>query len=131
MADQNKNVIVADNDYFLARVLERRLAAAGFTVAIVRDPEELTNAKKTASDVILLELASLGFKAADIVSGIVLDMRDKKTCVCILTRLDDESLQQQMSTIGVDMYLRKTEVTFDDIVARLRECCDKKGHKSA
>jgi len=126
MTNPNKNVIVADNDYFLAKVLEKRLADAGFRVAIMRDPDELSKVADPHPDVIILELASLGYKVADVVTSVVLDKRYSTTCICVLTRLDDEALQDQMTKIGVDMYLQKTEVSFDDIVARLRECCAKK-----
>ncbi|MBN2167845.1 MAG: response regulator [Actinobacteria bacterium] len=108
MAEDQKTVLVADDDRDLVTALSIRLRAAGYKVVGAYDGEETYNqAIKHNPDLIILDVrmpSGGGFFAIDQIKH-SLNLRDIP--VIFLTAFDDEDMKEQAKELGAEGYFRK------------------------
>lgn len=112
MTDDQKTILVADDDKDLVMALSIRLRAAGYTVISAHDGEEAFNlANQNKPDLIILDVrmpAGGGFSSIDRMKH---SLNTRNIPVIFLTAFDDEEMREEGRQLGAVGFFRKP---FDD-----------------
>jgi len=120
--EQNKTILLVEDDDSLASVYETRLQAEGFTTKRVANGEDaLAAALQVKPDLILLDVMMpkvSGFDVLDILRNTPETLNMK---IIMLTALSQESDRERAKSLGVDDYLVKSQVVIADVVERIKQ----------
>lgn len=124
-APPHLNVLLAEDDRSLARVITDGLREYDCTVEIVHDGREAVwKARATAYDVLVLDIMMPGLNGYDALKAI--RELDAQTPILMLTAKDGEWDQADAFELGADDYLTKP-FSFVVLVARLRALARRAG----
>jgi DNA-binding response OmpR family regulator len=119
--DQQKKILLVEDDDGLASVYQTRLEAEGFNIRRVPNGEDaLAAAMEYKPDLILLDAMMpkvSGFDVLDILRNTP-DTANMK--IIMLTALSQETDKQRAESLGVDEYLVKSQVVIADVVDRIK-----------
>jgi two-component system alkaline phosphatase synthesis response regulator PhoP len=120
MPDQQKTILLADDDTVICEMYRERMLAAGFNVVEAHDGEEAIDQAKTHHpDLILLDIMMPKINGLDALSELKRDEETKHTPVIILTALPSEAEKvKQITTDFVD-YVVKANTTPGDVVDKI------------
>lgn len=108
MAENEKLILVADDDKDLVMALAIRLRAAGYTVVTAHDGEGAFDlANKNKPDLIILDVrmpAGGGFSAIDRMKH---SLNTRNIPVIFLTAFDDEDMREEGRKLGAVGFFRK------------------------
>lgn len=112
MAEDERNILVADDDKDLVMALSIRLRAAGYRVLCAYDGEEAFQvAQENKPDLIILDIrmpAGGGFSSIDRMKH---SLSTRNIPVIFLTAFDDEKMREEAGRLGAVGFFRKP---FDD-----------------
>lgn len=121
MNDEQKKILLVEDDEGLANVYKARLEAEGFEVYHCNNGESaLSDAMKQKPHLILLDIMMpkiSGFDVLDILRNTP-EISDCK--IIMLTALNQDSDQKKAEDLGVDDYLVKSQVVIADVVDRVK-----------
>jgi DNA-binding response OmpR family regulator len=110
-------VLVAEDDTFLAKVHNKKLAKEGFEVRMAGNGEEaLSLARKEKPDIILLDLimpVKDGFQA---LAELKADPNLKDVKVIVLSNLSQEEDKERVLGMGAVEYVVKANISFRDVI---------------
>lgn len=119
--NQQKKVLLVEDDTNLAAVYKSRLELEGFEVTHVMNGEAaLSSTQATRPDLILLDAMMpkiSGFDVLDILRNTP-DIANVR--VIMLTALSQEKDKQRAEDLGVDEYLVKSQVVINDVIERVK-----------
>lgn len=119
--EQNKKILLVEDDDGLANVYQTRLEAEGFVVKRVPNGEDaLTVATEFRPDLILLDVMMpkvSGFDVLDILRNTPSTANIK---IIMLTALSQETDKEKATKLGADDYLVKSQVVIADVVERIK-----------
>lgn len=123
MSDQNqKTILLVEDDDNLAGVYETRLQAEGFKTKRVSNGENaLSTAIAVKPDLILLDVMMpkvSGFDVLDILRNTTETANMK---IIMLTALSQESDKERAQSLGVDEYLIKSQVVIADVIDTIKK----------
>jgi DNA-binding response OmpR family regulator len=126
MLQDNKKVLVAEDDVFLSQLLSTRLEKAGINVLKAFDGEEALNLiKKERPDLILLDIIlpkKSGFEVAEEVAS---NPMLRTIPIIITSNLGQDSDVERGIALGVVEYLVKAKINIEDLVAKVQVYLDK------
>ena len=121
MDNNNKRILLVEDDDALANVYQMRLEAEGFTVRRVANGEEaLAAALAFKPDLVLLDVMMPKVSGYDVLDILRNTPETANLKVIMLTALSQESDKQRAEALGVDDYLVKSQVVIADVVDRIR-----------
>lgn len=110
-------ILVVEDDRFLVKAIEAKLAASGFEVGVARDGEEATDfLKKKTPDLMLLDLIMPKKNGFEVLEDMNANPAWKKIPVIILSNLGQESDQKKGVELGAIDYVVKTKFSLQQIV---------------
>lgn len=119
--NQQKKVLLVEDDTNLAAVYKSRLELEGFEVTHVMNGEAaLSSTQAVRPDLILLDAMMpkiSGFDVLDILRNTP-DIANVR--VIMLTALSQEKDKQRAEDLGVDEYLVKSQVVINDVIDRVK-----------
>lgn len=124
MDNQNnqKKILLVEDDDALASVYQTRLQAEGFNVKRVPNGEDaLATTLEYKPDLILLDVMMpkvSGFDVLDILRNTPETVNIK---VVMLTALSQDSDKERAKSLGVDDYLVKSQVVIADVVDKIKQ----------
>lgn len=111
-----KKVLWIENDRLIGNILGKKLVASGFDVIRATDADSAFGAlERTVPDVIILDLLP-GMNGLDFLEKMRRDIRFRDTPVMIFTNVSDEAQKQRARSLGVEKFITKTTVSFDQVV---------------
>ena len=118
--NSRKIIVLADNDPFITRVYKTGLEEAGYNVIVAEDGEAALEEIRThRPDLILLELILPKLDGFMVLKTLKADAMTATIPVIILTSLSQESDENEARNSGAADFLVKSEVSLNDILARL------------
>lgn len=120
MAESQKRILVAEDERPIARALELKLSAAGYSVTTVFNGEDaILELSKNDFDLLLLDLIMPkvdGF-------GVLESMRSKKigVPVIVLSNLSQEEDLKRAKELGVKDYFVKSDNPISEIIDHVRK----------
>lgn len=119
--DNNKRILLVEDDDALANVYQMRLEAEGFTVRRVANGEEALGAALAFKpDLVLLDVMMPKVSGYDVLDILRNTPETANLKVIMLTALSQESDKQRAEALGVDDYMVKSQVVIADVVDRIR-----------
>jgi DNA-binding response OmpR family regulator len=117
---EKKNILLAEDDRFLAKIYGTKLAKEGFLVATVGNGEEaLQMAREQKPDLILLDLMMPLKDGFETLKELKADSELKNIPVVVLSNLSLDDEQKKVLASGAAEYAVKTEV-FSKLVELVR-----------
>ncbi len=119
MAEQNKKILIAEDDNSLLSALQERFTGEGFSVVTARDGEEgLIAVKKEEPDLILLDIRMP--KMDGITMARELKKAGTNLPIIFLTNLDDMKHIGEAIGVSKSDYLIKSDWNLDDVMKKVK-----------
>ena len=119
--EQQKKILLVEDDDSLASVYITRLEAEGFTIKRVPNGEDaLAAAMEMRPDLILLDVMMPKVSGFDVLDILRNTPETAQLKVVMLTALSQESDKERAKELGVDDYMVKSQVVIADVVERVK-----------
>lgn len=119
---QQLNILIVEDDVFLADLYKTKFTLEGFKVSAAYDGEKgLELAKKVEPDVILLDLVLPKMSGFDVLREIKLDKKVRDVPVILLTNLSQKSDVEKGLKLGADDYLIKAHFMPSEVVEKIKK----------
>ena len=116
------NILIVEDDVFLADLYKTKFTLEGFKVSAAYDGEKgLELAKKVVPDVILLDLVLPKMSGFDVLREIKLDKAVRDVPVILLTNLSQKSDVEKGLKLGADDYLIKAHFMPSEVVEKIKK----------
>lgn len=120
------NLLIVEDDMFLADIYLTKFREAGFQVELAQDGKEgLQKAQALHPDVILLDIVMPNMDGFEVLQKLRSDVA-VKSCIILLTNLGQKTDQERGMQLGADDYLIKAHYTPTEVVAKVQEVMSKK-----
>ena len=122
MADiTGKNILVIEDDMFLAQLLTNRIAKVGVKVLRASDGDDgLKMLKEEKPDLVLLDLILPRKSGFELLEEMRADPTLQETPVIIISNLGQESDIAKGKELGAVEYFIKAKTSIDDLVERVK-----------
>lgn len=126
MSDQQqKTILLVEDDDSLASVYETRLQAEGFNTKRVANGEDaLATALQVKPDLILLDVMMPKVSGFDVLDILRNTPETQNLKVIMLTALSQDTDRDRAKELGVDDYLVKSQVVIADVVDKIKQHLD-------
>lgn len=122
MAKEKKDILVIEDDQFLAKVYLAKLQKEGYGVRIAYDGQEgLDELNKKAPDIILLDLILPNMDGFEFLEKIKQEDKYKKIPVIILSNLGQDEDIKRGKKLGADDYFVKANTPLKEIVEKINQ----------
>lgn len=119
--DQQKKILLVEDDQGLASVYTIRLEAEGFSVLHVPNGEDaLSKTLEFKPDLIILDVMMPKISGFDVLDILRNTPETANVRIIMLTALSQESDMEKAKSLGVDDYLVKSQVVIADVVERIK-----------
>lgn len=119
--NDNKKILLVEDDQALAAVYRSRLELEGFDVREVHNGEDaLAAALDFRPDLILLDAMMPKISGFDVLDILRNTPETTNVRVVMLTALSQPKDKQRAQELGADDYLVKSQVVINDVVERVR-----------
>lgn len=116
------NILIVEDDVFLADLYKTKFALEGFKVSIAYDGEKgLEAAIKNLPDIILLDLVLPKLGGFDVLKEIKADGKAKDIPVILLTNLSQKADVEKGLKLGASDYLIKAHFMPSEVVEKIRK----------
>jgi DNA-binding response OmpR family regulator len=121
VVDNEKVILVVEDDPVLLRMYKEKLTFEGFNVLLARDGEEaLEVAESENIDLILLDIMLPRMSGTDFLERLRKDSKGEKVPVIALTNLTEQEEKDRAMKLGVKEYLVKAMQTPEAVVAKIK-----------
>ena len=121
MAEKQKSLLVED-DKFLGKMLGKMLESHNYEVVLAANGREgLLKASNSNPNLILLDIMLPDIDGFDVLETIKQDEKIKKIPVIIISNLGQPEDIQQGKSLGAKDYLVKSDMSLDEVVAKVRK----------
>ena len=121
MAEKQKILLVED-DKFLGKMLAKMLESHNYEVVLAGNGREgLLKASNSNPNLILLDIMLPDIDGFDVLETIRQDEKIKKIPVIIISNLGQPEDMQQGKSLGAKDYLVKSDMSLDEVVAKVRK----------
>ena len=118
--ENNKKILLVEDDTTLAEVYRSRLEIEGFDTKEVNNGEEALSAiQEYKPDLVLLDAMMPKISGFDVLDIIRNTPATANTRVIMLTALSQPKDKERAENLGVDEYLVKSQVVIGDVIARV------------
>ena len=115
-------ILIVEDDLFLLKIKQAKLIQGGYEVFTAHDGEEaLQILESQTPDVIVLDVAMPILNGFDTLQKIRKNPKYAHTPIIILTNLNQESDVKRGMDLGATDYLIKSNVSIDDVIARIEK----------
>ncbi|MCK5319876.1 response regulator [Candidatus Parcubacteria bacterium] len=124
MTDKNNpiKILLIEDDPFLLSMYSIKFEAEGFVVVSADDGEKgLEAAKKTDSDIILLDILMPKMNGFEVLEKLKADERTRKIPIILLTNLNQKDEIEKGLILGADDYLIKAHFMPSEVVTRIKK----------
>jgi len=119
---QTVNILIVEDDVFLADLYKTKFVMEGFKVAVAYDGEKgLEMALKNLPDIILLDLVLPKMSGFDILKEIRSNGQTKEIPVILLTNLSQKADVEKGLKLGADDYLIKAHFMPSEVVDKIKK----------
>src|SRR3989344_1593363 len=119
---KKKFILVAEDDNFYANIYKIKLAKEGFDVAVVGNGDWVMKfVQKQTPDLILLDLVMPVMDGFETLKNLKENPKTKQIPVICLSSLGQDEDVQKAKKIGAIDYLIKTNVSIQEVVAKIKE----------
>ncbi|MDO8557836.1 MAG: response regulator [bacterium] len=126
MTDQEKTILIVEDDRSQLQALVDKLTQEGFATLEAKNGEEgLETALREHPDLILLDIVMPVMDGMTMLKKLREDTWGKDALVIILSNLSDPEKISQAVTQGTYGYLIKTDWKIEDVVAKVKELLSK------
>ena len=120
--NQQKNILLAEDEQFLASLLKSRLEKAGVKIQIAQDgTEALKFLKESKFDLVLLDLILPKMSGFEVLEAIRADPRLQNIPVVIISNLGQESDVSRGQSLGAAGYIVKARVSIEELVNQVKK----------
>jgi CheY-like chemotaxis protein len=117
-----KNILIVEDDSFIAVAYKEGLEREGYAVEIAEDGESaLLMMKKTAPDLVLLDLIMPVMDGFEVLRLMKEDELLQTIPVVILSNLGQETDIEKGKSLGAEDYLVKADHTLDDVLCVIKK----------
>lgn len=122
MADEQKTVLIVDDEADLREALKTSLEHEGYVVHTAADGEEgLSAALAQKPGLILLDIIMPKMDGTEVLEKLREDEWGKEAKVLVMTVADDLEKMADVIENGSDGYILKSDVTLQGVVKRVKE----------
>ncbi|MFA6227813.1 MAG: response regulator [Patescibacteria group bacterium] len=122
MKDKKINILIVEDDVFLADLYKTKFALEGFKVVVAYDGEKgWEAARKGSPDIILLDLVLPKMSGFDILKSLKADSKLEKIPVILLTNLSQKSDVEKGLKLGAKDYLIKAHFMPSEVVEKIKK----------
>lgn len=122
MDQHNKKILVVEDEAVYRRVLTEKLEGEGFTVCAAENGQQgMDLAREEKPDLIILDLKMPVMDGVEMLKQLRADAWGAQVPVMVLTALSDSEHVADVMEGGTFQYFIKTDITIDDLVARIVE----------
>ncbi len=122
MTDNQKSVLVVEDDTFLAQLLTNRLSRAGLAVTRAADGEEaLSDLKNAKPDLILLDIILPKKSGFEVMEEIQKDPMLKRASIVIISNLGQDEDMARGRQLGAIEYYVKAQTSIDELVGKVQQ----------
>ena len=115
-------ILLIEDDPFLLSMYSIKFEAEGFVVVSADDGEKgLEAAKKTDSDIILLDILMPKMNGFEVLEKLKADERTRKIPIILLTNLNQKDEIEKGLILGADDYLIKAHFMPSEVVTRIKK----------
>ncbi|MFA5083952.1 MAG: response regulator [Candidatus Paceibacterota bacterium] len=117
-----KNVLLVEDEAFLANLLKSRLEKEGLVTQVARDGEEALKLLKEAKfDLVLLDIILPKLSGFEVLESMQADPQLQGVPVMIISNLGQESDISRGQSLGTVEYFVKAKVSIDDLVVHVKK----------
>lgn len=121
----NKKILLVEDDSALAQVYQSRLELEGFEVKHVANGEDaLSSAVAFRPDLVVLDAMMPKINGFDVLDILRNTPETTNVRVIMLTALSQVKDKERAEQLGADDYLVKSQVVISDVVARIKHHLD-------
>jgi len=121
-----KNILLVEDEDFLANLLKARLDKDGMNTKIVKDGQEaLKSLKEAKFDLVLLDLILPKLSGFEVLETIQADPQLQAIPVVIISNLGQESDINRGQTLGAVEYFVKAKVSIEDLIGHVKKYLEK------
>lgn len=123
MADKKKkNILVVEDDQFLAKVYLSKLKKEGYKVRVAYDGNEgIEEINKELPNIVLLDLILPGMDGFEVLEKIKADPKLAKVPVIILSNLGQDEDIKRGKKLGADDYFVKANTSLSNIIKKIEQ----------
>ncbi len=129
MANENKSVVLVEDDTFISGMYQTKLASLGFTVEVKEDGEAAWErlAQDPLPDLVLLDIVLPKKDGFEILEGLRKEDRTKNLPVILLTNLGQKPDVERGIKLGADDYIIKAHFTPSEVVEKIKKVLAARG----
>lgn len=117
-----KNVLLIEDEDFLANLLKTRLEKDGLAIQIARDGQEALNfLKETKFDLVLLDLILPKISGFEVLETMKADLQLQSIPVVIISNLGQENDISRGQSLGAMEYFIKAKVSIEDLIGQVKK----------
>ena len=121
MPDEQKKIMIVEDDRFLSSLMKARLEKEGFSVDQAFDGEEaLSKLKNEIPSLIILDLIMPKVTGFEVLQVISITPQLDKVPVVVLTNLAQDSDIEKARELGAKEYFLKVKVSIDDLIGKIK-----------
>ena len=129
MDNQQKKILIVEDDQFLREFYQELLTAEGYFVDVAPDGEiALSKLRSNEYNLVLLDLMLPKLNGIDVLKKIKKDPNTKNLSVIVLTNLDEDAIIKNALKLGANAYLVKIDYTPQQIIDMVRQYIDFRQH---
>lgn len=123
MPDQNKTILIVEDDRALSLTLKDNFEKEGFNIILAKDGVEgLKFALEQKPDLILLDIVMPNMDGMTMMRKLREDVRGKKVPIIILTNLEsDDAIMKGVIRDEPSYYLVKANWKMEDVIEKVKE----------
>jgi DNA-binding response OmpR family regulator len=115
-------ILIVEDDLFLLKIKQAKLIQSGYEVFTAHDGEEALQILETHTpDIIILDVAMPILNGFDTLQRIRNTEKYTHIPIIILTNLNQDSDIKRGMDLGATDYLVKSNVSVDDVIARIKK----------
>ncbi len=124
--DNNKKLLLIEDDKFLAELLGDQFKKAGISYDLALDGEDgLLKARASSYDLVLLDLILPGIDGYEVLRQLKADIELKKIPVLILSNLSQKDEIERGIRLGAEDFLIKSNFDIGEITRRIKKILEK------
>ena len=120
--NQQKNILLAEDEQFLANLLKSRLEKTGAKIQIAQDGAEVLKfLKESKFDLVLLDLILPKISGFEVLEAIRADPRLQNIPVMIISNLGQETDISRGQSLGAVEYIVKARVSIEELTEQVKK----------